>query len=78
MSVATPQTLPAYLTPAETRDFLRTSTQTLANWRSRGGGPPFVRVGSGKRAMIRYRVSDLTRWLDARTCVHTGTPAPQD
>ena len=36
----------AYLTSKELADRWRLSDQTLANWRSAGKGPPFVRVGS--------------------------------
>lgn len=36
----------AYLTSTEVADRWRLSHQTLANWRSAGKGPPFIRVGS--------------------------------
>ena len=35
--------------------------RTLANWRSHGRGPRFIRVGR----LIRYRVEDLQAFLDA-------------
>ena len=35
-----------YLTSKEVADRWRLSDQTLANWRSAGKGPPFIRVGS--------------------------------
>jgi predicted site-specific integrase-resolvase len=34
-----------YLTSKEVADRWRLSDQTLANWRSVGKGPPFIRVG---------------------------------
>jgi hypothetical protein len=38
--------------------------QTLANWRChRRYDLPFIRVGR----LIRYRLSDLDRWLESRT-----------
>lgn len=39
------------------------SPRTLANWRVMGRGPKFVGSGSG----LRYRLSDLTAWIDANT-----------
>lgn len=37
--------------------------------RLRGGGPPFVRIS--QRA-VRYRVSDLKRWAEARIVRNTS------
>lgn len=34
-----------YLKPTETADRLRCTVGTLANWRSRGIGPTYVRIG---------------------------------
>ena len=36
----------AFLTSKEVADRWRLSDQTLANWRSAGKGPPFIRVGT--------------------------------
>lgn len=49
-----------YLTPDEAAAFLGRSVKTLANYRSRGGGPPYF-----KRGRIYYREDDLTAWLNA-------------
>jgi len=49
------------LTPPATAEFLKTEPRTLEAWRSRGVGPAFIRL-SGRA--IRYRRSDLERWLD--------------
>lgn len=43
------------LVPAEAADVLRLSDKTLANWRSKGVGPRFHKVGG----RIRYRYGDL-------------------
>ena len=52
------------------------STKTLANWRSMGIGPHFLKLGAGKKGAIRYRLSDINRWLDdcARTNTAGGRP----
>ena len=41
---------------------------TLTTWRSRGGGPPFVKAGR----CVLYRVADLQAWLDARVVTSTA------
>ncbi|UDQ87746.1 helix-turn-helix domain-containing protein [Xanthobacter autotrophicus] len=49
-----------------TRDaafYLSLAEKTLRNLRSRGGGPPFIRLLSGR---IAYRVSDLDAWVSSR------------
>lgn len=38
------------------------AVRTLANWRARGEGPSYVRVGT----RIAYRIEDLDSWLLAR------------
>jgi hypothetical protein len=39
------------------------SIKTLQAWRSTGRGPRFVKLGPGTRSPVRYRLSDLRRWL---------------
>lgn len=43
--------------------YLRTSTSTLAKYRTRGNGPAFIRQSSRKTL---YRKADLDAWLVAR------------
>lgn len=44
-----------FLTPAELARRWRVSVQTLANWRSRQSGPPYVKLGR----RVLYRFSDV-------------------
>lgn len=44
--------------------YLSVSPRTLRNWRTRGGGPKFVKVSA---RCIRYRVKDLAEWTERRT-----------
>lgn len=44
------------------------SPATLNTLRSRGGGPPFVKIGKS----VRYRVADLHHWLDERVVASTA------
>jgi predicted DNA-binding transcriptional regulator AlpA len=52
------------LSSFETADYLGVPRQTLAVWRARKppAGPAFSRVGR----YVRYRKSDIDRWLDTR------------
>ena len=41
---------------------------TLETWRSRGGGPVFLKLGKA----VRYRKSDLDRFLEERARTSTS------
>ena len=62
------------LTPREAADFLRVSESWLAKARMRGDGPPFVKIGRS----IRYRQSDLVRWMRSRTHLSTSENSRAD
>lgn len=51
------------LTDPEAAKYLSLSPQTLRNWRLRGEGPPFCRIG---RRRIAYRIVDLDAFLEAK------------
>ena len=60
---------PTLLTPSEAADLLGVREQTLAVWRCTGRHElPFVKVGR----RVKYRASDLEKWLLDRTAVSTG------
>ena len=64
MSVSTLAPASRLLTRAEAAAFLGVRPQTLATWLCRRRYPlPVVRVGR----LVRYRLSDLEAFLDART-----------
>lgn len=52
---------PAALPPDEASVYSGVAAKTLANWRSLGVGPTYVRVGG----RVVYMVSDLDAWLAA-------------
>lgn len=56
------------LATLEAATFLGLSEKTLANWRCRGYGPKFIRLGA---RVIRYHVDELSAWLN--TNVRTST-----
>lgn len=46
---------------------LNRSPITIEQERARGEGPPFFRLGDGKRSRVRYRLADVQAWIAART-----------
>jgi hypothetical protein len=48
--------------PLAVASYLRIPVHTLAQWRSRGQGPTFSRVGRH----VRYRWTDVERWIEDR------------
>ncbi len=50
------------LTDEQVSELSGVKPKTLANWRSKGEGPAFVKVGH----QIRYRSEDLKAFLEAR------------
>jgi helix-turn-helix protein len=42
--------------------------KTLANWRSAGKGPKFIKAGH----KILYRVADVHQWLESRVFASTS------
>lgn len=54
---------PEWMSPETAARYLDTSTNTLADWRVKGKGPAFKRVG---QRMVRYRRTDLDAFLEAQ------------
>ncbi|MCX5513366.1 excisionase [Kaistia algarum] len=61
------------LRPEEAAQELQNTAGTLAKWRMQSVGPKFVRVGRS----IRYRKSDIERWLQSRTVATAEEPIGQ-
>lgn len=59
------------LTPAELAGMLGMSVRTLANWRSTGKGPPYLKIGMEPpeghqdRRKVRYQRAVAERWAQA-------------
>lgn len=52
-----------FLTAHEAAQVLSVDTHTLAAWRSAGKGPAIVKFGGGRTSHVRYRLSDVHRWM---------------
>lgn len=61
------------LTTKEAAEYLGLSPNTLAGWRYMNTGPTYQRLGTSRRAKVRYRRADLDQWLEANTVVPDGT-----
>jgi predicted DNA-binding transcriptional regulator AlpA len=51
------------LTADELAAHLKMQPQSLADWRYRGKGPTYIKLGQ----LVRYRRSDIEDWLDEQT-----------
>lgn len=52
-----------YLLTVEAAEYVRLAARTLEEYRVKGGGPKFYRVGPGKRAICLYTHEDLDAWI---------------
>lgn len=55
----------------EAAAMLGVSPRTLANWRTQGIGPAFIRIGAVHSRTL-YRLDDLQAWLDANRVETSG------
>ncbi len=55
--------MPRLLKPAEEAALLQVPERTLADWRHRRTGPPWIRVGRH----VRYPEDGTVKWLTAKT-----------
>lgn len=58
------------LTPLQASEFLGVPSGTLAQWRSQGRGPQYVKL---EGRLVRYRTLDLERYISSRM-VETEVP----
>lgn len=72
-----PDYLDRLIPERDAADFLGYTMRALQNWRTRGGGPAFIKVSSRS---IRYRRRDLMVWIESKlatntTCTSVGGPS---
>jgi hypothetical protein len=56
----------------EAAAFLSVSDHTLRNWRVRGFGPAFVKLGRGKNSPVAYTDEALQEWVRKQTRMSTS------
>lgn len=47
------------LTPSQLSERWSINVGTLRNWRSKGKGLPFLKLGDGKGSRVMYRIEDV-------------------
>ncbi len=63
--------MPEYLTPAQLAELFQVPESTLQEWRYRGTGPKYAKVGKH----VRYRRTEVDRWLaQQEQAAGAGTP----
>ena len=64
------------LSNQETAEMLGIKPTTLEIWRHRGKGPVFVKFGDKGQSPVRYRRSEVTRWIEAQSFASTSAYSP--
>lgn len=67
-----PDHLDQLIDEREAAQFLGVSVRAVQNWRSRGGGPSFVRISS---RLVRYTRRDLIEWISQHRRRNTSEAA---
>jgi hypothetical protein len=61
------------LTEQELADLERVNVRTVQNWRQRGVGPPYRKLGPGRAAPVRYPVRDYREWRASTVVASTAS-----
>lgn len=51
------------LTPDQVSEILKVTVGTLENWRFKGYGPKYIKLGNARRSPVRYRRKDVDGWV---------------
>ena len=57
----------------EAAERIRLRPQTLRSYRSKGGGPAFIKLSTNR---VAYRTADLEEWIQSRRRNSTCDPGP--
>ena len=60
------------LTKGQTAEILHVTPKTLENWRGKGAGPKFVRIGGNKRGRIFYPKEQISAYLKSAVRASTS------
>ena len=60
-----------WLDTKQAAKYLGVHFDTMRRFRRMGGGPPFTRIGRA----VRYRSTDLDRWMEERSVASTSQEA---
>ena len=60
------------LDESQASEVLTLKIRTLQNWRTLGQGPAYIKLGTGIRAAVRYKRSELARFISAGEVTSTS------
>ena len=60
------------MTEKEVATRLNISVKAAQDWRCSGKGPPYVKLGTGPKAAVRYRCSDIEEFICANVVTSTS------
>jgi hypothetical protein len=68
------------LTERQVSEILATPMGTLRRWRCVGDGPPFIKMGNGPKARVKYDAVDVLAYVEAgrRYPIRAGNTKGQD
>ena len=69
---------PQLLNEADAAKLCGLTARSLQEMRYQGSGPPFVKLGDGRAAPIRYGVADLHLWINTRQRYRSTRAAQND
>lgn len=58
-------TSPEYLTPTQAAELTGFTLRALECMRAKRTGPAYIKVGTSRNSVIRYRLSDIHAWMQA-------------
>jgi hypothetical protein len=70
--------LPKLITEKQASQQFQISLHTLRHWRSCGDGPDFLKLGTGRRSLVRYDVAVLAEWLRAHLRVQKARATAEE
>ena len=68
--------VPELLTAKQASKLACCSERTLWAWSRSGHAPPPIKIGDGVRPAVRYRRSDLMKWIEAGCPRRGAVPRP--
>lgn len=61
-----------FLTTEKMAAYLDCAPRTLMCKRVNGSGPPYRKLGSGKKSAVRYYLPDVLAWLESQSRANTS------
>lgn len=62
--------------PKDLADRWQITVETLSNWRVKGSGPSYMKLGQGKQSKVMYREEDVVAWETQNMKRTSGENAP--